>query len=88
MQSLMKEKPYTCDLCGETDDDVLLYIGGYSAYHHEKCGKIGNLAIEKYHRRIATSSRGLEWFVNDFKEIFEEIDKSTFSASLRRDEQC
>ena len=76
MQAVTLEKPYTCSLCGKTDDGVEMYVGGYSMYHHPECGKIGNLAIEKYMKRIANSSHGLEWIINDFHKIYEEHNKT------------
>ena len=84
MQSFTLEKPYTCSLCGKT---VVMYVGGYSAYHHPRCGEIGNLAIEKYHRRIAGSPTALEWLINDFQKVYEEIEKTVVSQQLRTDQK-
>lgn len=64
------KKPYTCDLCGKTDNNVQMYCGGYSAFHHPECGIIGNKAIEKYLNRIAHSPRSLEFLVNTFHKIY------------------
>lgn len=47
------KKPWTCDLCGKTDDDVEMYCGGYAMFAHPKCGEIGNKTIELHLRRIA-----------------------------------
>lgn len=65
------KKPWTCDLCGKTDDDVEMYCGGYAMFAHPKCGEIGNKTIELHLRRIAFSPSSLLFLVNEFHRIYE-----------------
>ena len=64
------EKPWTCDLCGEKDEDVTMYCGGYVMFAHPKCGEIGNEAIRRHLRRMAYSTHSLEFLVQEFHEIY------------------
>ncbi|MHA1170094.1 MAG: hypothetical protein ACTSRU_19870 [Candidatus Hodarchaeales archaeon] len=79
------EKPWTCDLCGESDDDVEMYCGGYVTFAHPKCGEIGNKAIALYLRRIAFSPSSLLFLVNEFHEIYREQYPEIYDFSTSKD---
>ena len=41
-----KEDPFTCQICGKTDDKVDMFIGGFLGYAHEGCAELAEKTID------------------------------------------
>ena len=77
----MKEKPHTCELCGETDKKVELFIGGPFRYLHQKCADIGDKAIKAHYRSLVTMQDGILYLANELIEAEKDIRPSMSKPS-------
>ena len=81
----MKKKLHTCELCGETDKDVEMFVGGPFSWLHDKCAKIADKAIAAHYRSLATMEGGLIYFANEIIEAEKNIRNSNKSR-MEKDE--
>lgn len=69
--TMIKEKAKACQLCGEIDASVDMYIGGYVQYAHPECAKVGDKAIHQYLLSLHHRMFGIEVFVRDMLKVIE-----------------
>jgi hypothetical protein len=51
-------KNYTCRICGKTDKNVQMLVGGVIGYSHEKCRKYFGKHVDIYLEYVVTSEMG------------------------------
>jgi len=73
---MKREKPYTCELCGKTDNKVELFIGGPFLYLHQKCADIGDKAIKAHLKSLVSMEYGVVYLANELIEAEKELHSS------------
>lgn len=70
-----KEKR-VCELCGNSDGLVDIWVGGYFSFAHHKCAEIANRGIQLYQKMLILRPNGLEILVSDLTKAERELEKS------------
>lgn len=52
-------KPYTCQICGKTDETVCMWCGGPWGYAHHKCIELAGKIIDHYFKTMQTTHYGM-----------------------------
>lgn len=73
MSSNKKHEPFTCQLCGKTDETVDIWCGGYINYAHHECAEIGNKALRQFIRYILADINGLEILAKEIVDIAKQM---------------
>lgn len=60
-----------CQLCGKTDANVDVWVGGYISTAHHKCAEIGHRAVQLYLLNLHHQMFGLRMFAEDFLKVIE-----------------
>jgi len=67
---------YTCRICGKTDKDVQLLVGGVVGYAHEKCLEPVDRIIDVFLEYIVTTPNGTVYLAQELikaqKRVYEE----------------
>ena len=71
------EKPFTCELCGKTDDEVEIYLGGLFMYLHESCAELADKAIDRYLQSLVTRQWSLIQFAEEIMDVSKKVLKET-----------
>lgn len=72
---------YTCRICGKTDKDVQLLMGGVVGYAHEKCLEPVDKIIDVFLEYIVTTPDGAIYLAEELikaqKRVYEKSESMT-----------
>ena len=58
---------HECQICGKTDENVIMFIGGFFGWAHEECAELANKAVGLYLRCLG-NDQGMTRFASDYLE--------------------
>jgi len=61
------KKLHECQICGKTDEKVIMFIGGFLGWAHEDCAELADKAVGLYLRCLG-SEGGMTRLASDFLE--------------------
>lgn len=66
-----EENPLVCQLCGEVDSTVDIFVGGFIGAAHHKCAEMANKGVEMYLRWLTMTPDALLYFAKELVEAHE-----------------
>jgi hypothetical protein len=75
VKEMPKKKLLTCQICGKTDENVDMWIGGYLNEAHHECADYAAKAIELYLLWLDSSFHGARNFADHLMKVLKKHDR-------------